>query len=361
MRVAAKGRSAPRKLPQFVLLATMAALTALLLGRASVLSHAAGSPPEPQSKASAAPAPTPPEPSSDNAHRWVAVIYDNIPVTREELGEYLISRYSDKLELLVNKKIIDHACKEKGIQVTAAEVDAALAEDLKGMNGISPEIFVNKVLKQYNKTLYEWKEDVLRPKIAMSKLCQGRIQISDKDFQDAFDAYYGEKVECRMILFPKGEEKHAMTLYADMRKSDEEFDRLARQQASPTLAASGGRIRPLTHHSTGNEELEKEAFSLQPGELSRLIGTPEGTLVLKCVRRIPPDNSKKLETERDNLRKEIMDKKVQAEIPKIFTQLRDQAKPKLFLKRSVTQEDLERDVKQELQKADPSKKAPHAN
>ena len=151
-----------------------------------------------------------------------------------------------------------------------------------------------------------------------------------------------------------------MTLYADMRKSDEEFDRLARQQASPTLAASGGRIRPISRHSTANDELEKEAFSLQPGELSRLIGTPEGTVVLKCVRRIPPDKSKKLETERANLQKEIMDKKVQAEIPKVFAELREQAKPKLFLRKSTTQEELERAVKQELQ-ADPAKRAPHAN
>jgi hypothetical protein len=371
MKVATSGRPAPQKvrlhevslLQKWQKRAPVIATSVLLilfLTWVWEFGPAAASPPSPQ-KGTGVPAPTPAESNSDNAHRWVAVIYDNIPVTREELGDYLIARHSDKLELLVNKKIIEHACKEKGIDVTAAEVDAALAEDLKGMNGITPEIFVNKVLKQYNKTLYEWKEDVLRPKIAMSKLCQSRVQITDKDYQDAFEAYYGEKVECRIVLFPKGEEKHAMTLYADMRKSDEEFDRLARQQASPTLAASGGRIRPISRHSTANDELEKEAFSLQPGELSRLIGTPEGTVVLKCVRRIPPDKSKNLETERANLQKEIMDKKVQAEIPKVFAELREQAKPKLFLKKSTSQEDLERAVKQELQQMDPAKKAPHAN
>jgi hypothetical protein len=271
MKVAISGRPAPQKvtshavrLQKSALVTATSVLALLVLFWVWECSPSAASPPQ-----KGAPAPTPAESTSDNAHRLVAIIYDNIQVTREEFGDYLIARHSDKLELLVNKMIIEHACKEKGIDVTAAEVDAALAEDLKGMNGITPEIFVNKVLKQYNKTLYEWKEDVLRPKIAMSKLCQSRIQISDKDYQDAFDAYYGEKVECRIVLFPKGNEKQAMTLYADMRKSDEEFDRLARQQASPTLASSGGRIRPISRHSTANDELEKEAFSLQPGELSR--------------------------------------------------------------------------------------------
>ena len=334
-------------------------LSGMAIAALGLASQVAGSPQAASKPAAVAPAPAPA--ASDNSHRWVAVIYDNIPVTREELGEYLIARHSDQLELLVNKKIIEHACKEKGIEVTAAEVEAALAEDLKGLNGITPDMFVNKILKQYNKTLYEWKEDVLRPKIAMGKLCRDRIQITDKDYQDAFDAYYGEKVECRIILFPKGEEKHAMTLYADMRKSDEEFDRLARQQASPSLAASGGRIRPISRHATGNEELEKEAFNLQPGELSRLIGTPEGTVVLKCVRRVPPDTTKTLANERANLQKEIMDKKVQQEIPKVFAELREQAKAKLFIKKPTSQEELERDVKHELQETDPARKAPHGN
>src|SRR5262249_3544685 len=118
-----------------------------------------------------APASFPGSPPSDNANRWVAVIYGNIPITREELAEYLIERNSDKLELLVNKKIIEHACQLKGLEVTQAEVDAALAEDLKGMN-VTLEIFVNRVLKNYRKTLMEWKQDVIRPKLQMTKLCR---------------------------------------------------------------------------------------------------------------------------------------------------------------------------------------------
>jgi hypothetical protein len=300
------------------------------------------------------PAPTPPpEAQNDNAHRWVAVIYGSEPITREELGEYLISRNSEKLELLVNKRIIEHACKQKGIEVTAPEVEAALNEDLKGMK-VTLDIFVNKVLKQYHKTLLEWKEDVIRPKLALTKLCRDRVKATDKDFQDAFEAYYGEKVDCKIILFPKGEEKQALNAYAELRKSDADFDRLAKQQASPTLAANGGRIKPIGRHTTGNDELEKEAFSLQPGEVSRLIGTPEGTVVLKCVNRVPADKSKKPDEEHAKLEREILDKKIQLEMPKAFKELQDAAQPKLFLKRFTTQEELERDVAKEL-KSTPGK------
>jgi PPIC-type peptidyl-prolyl cis-trans isomerase-like protein len=321
------------------------AVLAFCWGRYGSPSTAAAAPPG----AREVPPPTPPETAGDYAHRWVAVIHGNLGITREEFGEYLIARHAEQLELLVNKRIIELACKEKGVEVTAGEVDAALAEDLKGMGNISLNDFVTQVLARYHKSLLEWKEDVIRPKLAMTKLCRGRVQVTDQDLHDAFDAYYGEKVDCRLVLFPKDREKDAMLMYADLRKSDEDFNRIARSQASPSLASKGGEIQPIGHHTTGNDELEKEAFSLQPGEVSKLIGTPQGTVVLKCVKRIPPDAGKKLDKERAVLEKEIIDKKTQLEIPKLFKELQAQAKPRLFLKKYTTQEELERDVKRDLQ------------
>jgi hypothetical protein len=320
------------------------AVLAFCWGRYTSLPEGTAAPPG----AKEAAPPTPPEASSDYARRWVAVIHGNVPITREDFGEYLIARYSDKLELLVNKRIIDYACKQRGIEVTPAEVDGALTQDLKEMK-ISLKDFVEVVLKRYGKTLYEWKEDVIRPKLCLTKMCRDRVHVTEQDLKDAFEAYYGEKVDCRLVLFGKGEDKAAMNLYADLRKSDEDFNRIARQQKSPTLASTGGQIQPIGHHTTGNEELEKEAFSLQPGEVSRLIGTPEGTAVLKCIKRIPPDTSKKLEQVRPTLEKEIIDKKTQLELAKFFKELQDQAQPKLFIKNYTTQADLERDVKRELQ------------
>lgn len=286
---------------------------------------------------------------SDYSQRVVAYVNGNIPVTREELGEYLIAREgAEKLELLVNKKIIDMYCKQKGVEVTAAEVDAAVAEDVRGM-GVNVADFVNKVLKHYHKSLYEWKEDVIRPKLALTKLCRDRVQVTDQDLQEAFDAHYGEKVDCRIILFPKGESRQALAAHAKVRDSDEEFTRLASQQASPSLAATGGHVRPISHHSTGNGQLEKEAFCLRPGEVGPVIDTPEGPVILKCVARIPPEKEHTLDKDRAVLHKEVFDRKVQQEIPILFRELRERARPTLILRKSSLREDeLMREVRQEL-------------
>jgi hypothetical protein len=217
--------------------------------------------------------------------------------------------------------------------------------------------FVTTVLKHYNKSLYEWREDVIRPKLAMTKLCGQRVHITPEDLQAAFDAYYGEKVECRLIVWPQEQKNKVINgIYAKIRDDEQEFDNVATHQATPQLAASGGRLdHPIGHHTTGDDELEKAAFSLRPGELSPVLDTHEGIVVVKCVRRIPPDSTKKLETERPILEKEVFERKLQREMPVLFKELRDKAQPMLFLKKETNEADLKREVQQELQSSAPAK------
>jgi parvulin-like peptidyl-prolyl isomerase len=287
-----------------------------------------------------------------DARQVVAYIYGSIPITREELGEYLIARQgAERLELMVNGRIIELACQKKGIVVSDAEVDAALAEDLKKMNIPSVKDFIKQVLNKNKATLYEYKEDVLRPKLALAKLCRGQVQVTENDLHKAFEAYHGEKVECQMIMWPREEERHVMNdIYAKIRDSADEFDRVAKTQASPQLAAMAGHIAPFARNTTGNEELEKEAFRLQPGEISRVLQTPQGLVVLKCIKHLDADKTAVLdEKERAKLEKEIIERKVQLEFPKVFSQLREQANPQLFLgKHAQTEEELTKQAKEAL-------------
>src|SRR5688572_26781915 len=59
--------------------------------------------------------------SEDYGGRVVAYIYDNVPVTRQELAEHLIARFgAERLEFLVNRVIVERACKAQGVYVTDA-------------------------------------------------------------------------------------------------------------------------------------------------------------------------------------------------------------------------------------------------
>src|SRR5262249_21126485 len=92
----------------------------------------------------------PPEDRPGSRRRQpVAYIFDTVPITREELADYLIARGgADRLEQLVNQRILEEACRAKGITVSAAEVAAGLEEDLKRLQ-VSRREFTDRVLKQY--------------------------------------------------------------------------------------------------------------------------------------------------------------------------------------------------------------------
>jgi len=302
-----------------------------------------------------------PSTNSDYSSRVVAYVYDNTPITREELGEYLIARYgTERLDLLCNKKIIDNECRKAGIEVTAAEVENSLSEDLKGLN-VDRKTFVDKVLKNYRKNLYEWKEDVIRPKLMLSKLVRSRVKVTDEDIKKAFDAYYGEKVECRIVMYEKGFERAVLSDYPRLRDSEEEFHKAAKNQKSASLAATAGKIRPIARNTTGNEELEKAAFALQPNEVSPVIGTPEGLIIVKCDKRIPADTTINLESVREKITAEVIEKKIQAEIPVAFSEMRKRANPKLILQGTNQIEDLTKTIAPLIKEVDDALKAVGGN
>jgi hypothetical protein len=284
-------------------------------------------------------APLAPDNGSDYSRRVVAYINNNVPITREDLGEFLIARYGlDMVEILVNRKIVELACQAHHIQVSDGEVEAAFGEYLHQLQDMKPDDFEKKLLKPRHTNLYQWKEDVIRTKLALTQFCRGRVKVTEDDIQKAFESRYGPKAKCRMILLQK-DDRHNRELWAKVHKNDVEFDRLARTQYIQELAAKGGDVPAIGKHC-GDDNIEREAFGLKSGECSALIGTPDGDIILKCVAHLPADSSKKLEKERAALQKEILDQKIMQEIPKVLKELREQAHPLYFIKRSQTKEEV---------------------
>jgi hypothetical protein len=111
---------------------------------------------------------------------------------------------------------------------------------------------------------------------------------------------------------------------------------------------NGENVRLIGRHTLGNVDLERELFSLQPGEVSKLVETPEGIVVMKCDKRLPPDGSVSLASVRDRLAKEVAERKSQIEMPLVFAELRKQAEPRLLLKDPNKAIDLAGEVKRDL-------------
>ncbi|MCI0379559.1 MAG: peptidylprolyl isomerase [Gemmataceae bacterium] len=295
--------------------------------------------------------------STEYAQRVVAYIHGNIPITREEYGEYLIARFgAERIEFLVNNRIVDKECKAKGIYVTDAEVEHELSEQLKRLGGgtaIPVKYFVSNILKPRGKTLFEWKEDVIRPQLAVSKMVRPTIKISQDELKKAFEARYGPKVQCRMIVFLKGDNTHKKAWPEVSQPSvqgENAFREWARKQAIPDIASKGGEAPPI-HKHFGDDRIEKEAFSLKVGQVSSVMQMPDGThVILKCDAHVPADITKRLEDDsvRTALYDELLEIKLVQRNQEVLAELRKQAAPRIELTTQMTQQTLEREVLREL-------------
>ncbi|MGL4424595.1 MAG: peptidyl-prolyl cis-trans isomerase [Gemmataceae bacterium] len=291
--------------------------------------------PPPVSTPAASQEPTQVAPNTrDYGSRPVAYIYGNVAITRADLAEFLIARGGyDRVEMLVNKMIIETEAQKRGITVTPIEMEAALGEDLKGIN-VKKEDFISAVLPKYNKTLFEWMEDVVRPRLLLTKMCKANVKVAEEDLKLEFERQYGEKRDVRIIIWPESDgKKNVLSAWDQARKSDDEFLRMAKQQANPSLAGTAGHIKPINKHLVAEDKIvETTAFSLREGEVSQVLETKQGYMVMKLLRIIPPDVNAKYESVKDRISGEVFDMKLSQEIPKMFAELSKLANPQILMK-----------------------------
>ena len=266
---------------------------------------------------------------SDYSRRAVAFVHGNRPISREELGEFLIARGGmDKLELLVNRMVIEVEARNLGITVTPEEVEAGLLGDLRGI-GVSRDEFEKLVLPRYGKTLFEWQTDVIRPRLILSKMCRTKVAVTEDELRRAFESKYGEKREAQIIVWPKSDPIPAADR-EKIRTDPAEFDKIAARQPDKGLAAAGGRVAPIGRYIDGEDpQAEKMLFGLKPGEVSPWFETPNAQMVIKCLSVVPPSTTVTFEKARPELERDLVEKKLNAEIPAIFAALKQRADPKL--------------------------------
>ena len=83
-------------------------------------------------------------------------------------------------------------------------------------------------------------------------------------------------------------------------------------------------------------------------------------VVFKCVKRIPPDASKRLADLEPQLRAEIMERKVQIAIGMVFNEMRKEADPQRLLTGYKTAEQVEKEVAEELHQSEREHNKPKA-
>jgi hypothetical protein len=271
--------------------------------------------------------------------RVVAELYGGkVQVSREEFAEYLIARFGkERLDFMLNRKIVDIECAKHGITAVDAEIEDRLKQDLIAYSGGSPtplslHDFEASVLKRFGKTLFEWKEDVIRPKIMMEKLVRSTVDVTEADLKKAFEASFGPKVDCRMIILDGKDVVNAQKVWELARRGRNDFLEQARKSNFiPQLQQAEGKVPPFHRHMP-EKDLEDAAFRLKPGEISGLLTMPDGTrVILLCEKHLPEDASVKMETVRPQLFRQVKEMRVAQKLPEVFAEMRRVAMPRPML------------------------------
>src|SRR5262249_48882274 len=150
------------------------------------------------------PAPPPPPAKAGFPGRIVALIPRHHPIPPQEPGGKPGAPHrAQKTPLDLHKSPLDKGSAGGHRAGASAEIEPGLARDVKGL-AVDQPTFIKTVLSKYKKNLYEWKEDVLRPRLQMMKLVRNKVGVTAEELRKVFEATYGEKVECRIILWPPG-------------------------------------------------------------------------------------------------------------------------------------------------------------
>ena len=193
------------------------------------------------------------------------------------------------LEGMINRKILEQACKKQNITVTEEDIDEEIAR--AALAGVKPkadgspdvEAWLELITKKQGIPLDVYRNDVVWPSVALKKLVGDKVEVTDEDLQKGYEANYGPRVRCLAIVL--NNERRAQQVFEMARKNNTSrvLRRAGRRstRSSPAARRCTARCRPIKKYG-GQPILEEEAFSLKPGELSGMIQVGDKFIILRC-------------------------------------------------------------------------------
>jgi parvulin-like peptidyl-prolyl isomerase len=171
-------------------------------------------------------------------------------ITRQQLADECVARRGEEiLETLVARRLIEQALRAQRKQVTAQEIDQEIENVARQMAGIGREAWLRTLEKERGISPVQYARDIIYPALALRKLAADRVQVSKEDLKNAFDAQYGEKLRCRLIMVDKL--RTAQEIWEMLRKNPAGFEKLAQERSMDSGSRSLGGLlaEPITRHA----------------------------------------------------------------------------------------------------------------
>ncbi|MFM1904717.1 MAG: hypothetical protein RLZZ440_2617 [Planctomycetota bacterium] len=241
-------------------------------------------------------------------------------ISAEELSAECLARHgSSVLETLVNRRIIEQACRGKGIAVTRQDVDAEI-DTLAKRFSVPRDQWLELIQKERGIAPEQYATDIVWPMLALRALAQGEGEPTEAEIQQAFENRFGPAVKARILVSrTRGE---AESLREQALAAPDQFGSLARQHSVDVGSASAnGWVQPIRLHS-GDPAFDRAAFALEPGEISPVVQVADQFIVIKCEGRLPAAEASPADV-RPHLAAEIRERKSRQASNDVFRRLQD--------------------------------------
>ncbi|MBI1900316.1 MAG: peptidylprolyl isomerase [Planctomycetia bacterium] len=279
--------------------------------------------------------------SQENEARYpgVAAFVNARTVTLKELGEECIRRHGGEvLDATIARMILEQHCQKHSVKVTQRDMNDEVnraAEAMGVVKNNQPDIkrWLEFVQEEQGLSADRYLDDVVWPTVALKKFVLtslGDVPVSDEDLQKGFEATHGPKAECLAIVLNNA--RTAQEVWEKVRAKPNEvyFGQLAKQYSVEAQSSTlMGEVPPIQKHG-GRPLLEREAFALKPGEISGIIQVDDKFIILYLRGFTKPANVR-FEEVRDEIYKDLYEKKLRVEMAKAYDDMMSQARYDNFL------------------------------
>ena len=227
--------------------------------------------------------------SLEKQYPGVAAIVNGQEVLVSQVGAEAIKRHgADVLEGEVNRKLLMQELRSEKLAVSQGDLDQEIASGAVAAGYVNTDgsadldAWYGSITADGTSTVDIYVQDVVWPSAALKKLVAGSVEVTQMDFENGFESAYGPRVEVLAVVLSDQRTAQKVWEMARDNPTDRFFGGLAEQYSvEPVSSSNQGKVPPIRMHG-GQPAVEKEAFSLKPGELSGIIATGGKYLVLRC-------------------------------------------------------------------------------
>jgi hypothetical protein len=188
-------------------------------------------------------------------------------ITRQQLADECVVRKGQEiLDTLIARRVIEHALKVRKLDITAKEIDDEIDDVAMRMAGIGREAWLRTLDKERGISPAQYARDIIYPTLALRKLSNGRVQVTDKDIKDALEANFGARLHVRIIM--TDQQRKAIEIWEQLKKNPGSFEKLAKERSTDQATrAFGGLLgEPIPRHGYPREVSDEAYAQLVDGD-----------------------------------------------------------------------------------------------